>query len=108
MRLEIGNGSNGKIYIISPACDHRIPCQNFVVITLEEFQEFITHGGQVILFFHQRLLDEAVIHTWRVVTCFLVSIQGPEWYAAATADTSLKAVVFKELQLVFSFHHSNH
>ncbi len=103
-RLEVVDRGLREEDVVPPPGDGRVPADPRVAPTLEEAQERLAHGAQLVRPREQRFADESVLAA-RGLLAPVVVAQRPERLAAAAAGASVEPLAVEEREVVLGEVH---
>jgi len=95
--LEVGNGSDSEVNIVSPAGHHRIPLDASVPPALKEAQVVLTHLIDGVLAFEYGRAYEGIGIAGRIPAGLPLAVPGPEEFAAFVALLALESLIHEEV-----------
>ena len=101
-RLEVCDGGDGKIDVVTPSCGYRVSADPRVAMSLEEGEICLPHFRKTV-FFENRISNELIRFTRCIPADLPVWVEGPECTAAFFTDFADESVFFKVFKLIFVF-----
>ena len=99
-RLEIGDGGNGEVNVVSPAGHHRIPLDTSVPSGLKEAEVMLAHLVYGVLALEYGRAYEGIGIAGRVPAGPPLAVPGPEEFAAFVALLALESLIHEEVQSI--------